>query len=86
MDLVGPERVIGKTTVESIQAGAVFGFVGMIDSIVSRMQKEIGKPAQVIGTGGLLNVLIQEVRSIQTIDPFLTLEGLKILYDRNRPG
>lgn len=86
VDLVVPERVIGKTTVESIQAGAVFGFVGMIDSIVSRMQEEIGKPAQVIGTGGLLNVLIQEVRSIQTIDPFLTLEGLKILYDRNRPA
>ena len=69
---------------ESIQSGTVYGFVGVIDNIVSKMQSEIGQPAQVIGTGGVLPVIEKQVQSIQTVDPFLTLEGLRILYQRNR--
>jgi type III pantothenate kinase len=62
----------------------VYGFAGVIESIVSRMQSEIGKPAQVIGTGGVLPVIQKQVKSIKTVDPFLTLEGLRILHYRNR--
>ena len=84
VDIVLPEHVIGKSTKESIQSGTVYGFVGVIDNIVSKMQSEIGQPAQVIGTGGVLPVIEKQVQSIQTVDPFLTLEGLRILYQRNR--
>lgn len=83
VDIVLPEHVIGKSTKESIQSGTVYGFVGVVDNIVSKMQSEIGRPAQVIGTGGVLPVIHKEVQSIQTVDPFLTLEGLRILYQRN---
>jgi len=84
VDIVLPEHVIGKSTKESIQSGTVYGFVGVIESIVSKMQSEIGKPAQVIGTGGVLPVIEKQVKSIKTVDPFLTLEGLRILHYRNR--
>lgn len=86
VDLVKPEHVIGKSTMESIQAGAIYGFVGMIENIVEKMQEELGQTVKVIGTGGLLRVIADQVPKIEIIDPFLTLEGLKILYDRNRQG
>lgn len=84
VDLAVPERVIGRSTMESIQSGTVYGFVGMIDSIVERMQKELGAPAKVVGTGGLIRVIGEQVKSIQTVDDFLTLDGLRIIYERNR--
>ena len=84
VDIVLPEQVIGKSTKESIQSGTVHGFVGVIDSIVSKMQNEIGQPAQVIGTGGVLPVIQKLVKSIKVVDPNLTLEGLRILHYRNR--
>ena len=84
VDLALPERVIGRSTMESIQSGTVYGFVGMIDHIVARMQAEMGNQPRVVGTGGLVNVIADQVTSLQTVDEFLTLDGLRILYEKNR--
>ncbi|QPJ62561.1 MAG: type III pantothenate kinase [Candidatus Nitronauta litoralis] len=84
VDLAVPEYVIGRSTMESIQSGTVYGFVGMIDSIVYRMQKEMKSKARVIGTGGLIGVIAEQVESIEEVDDFLTLEGLSLIYERNR--
>lgn len=70
MDLAVPEYVIGRSTMESIQSGTVYGFVGMIDSIVYRMQKEMKSKARVIGTGGLIGVIAEQVESIEEVDDF----------------
>lgn len=83
VDLAVPEHVIGRSTMESIQSGTVYGFVGMIDSIVNRMQKEMESKARVVGTGGLIGVIAEQVESIDEVDDFLTLEGLNLIYERN---
>lgn len=84
VELSLPERVIGRSTVESIQSGAVNGFMGMIDSIVKKIREELGTKAKVIATGGIVDWLGEKTETIDTIDPFLTLEGLKIIYEKNR--
>ncbi|MCH8208537.1 MAG: type III pantothenate kinase [Nitrospinae bacterium] len=86
VDLVVPDRVIGRSTVESIQCGTVYGFLGMIDNIVAKMREELGGECRVIGTGGLLKVIADQAKSLDTIDPFLTLDGLRIIHEKNRPS
>jgi type III pantothenate kinase len=79
-----PENVIGKNTVESMQAGAVFGFAGQVDYIVKKMKKELGGNAKVIATGGLAHMIAKETKSIDVINEMLTLQGLKFIYDMNK--
>ncbi len=79
-----PERVIGRSTVESIQSGAVYGFVGMIESVVKNIRQELGPEARVIGTGGIVDWIAGKTDVIETTDPFLTLDGLRIIHERNR--
>ena len=82
IELAPPRSVIGRSTVEALQAGLVLGTAAEVDGIVERMQKELGS-ATVIATGGLAPVVIPECHTIDHHDPWLTLEGLRIVFDRN---
>lgn len=84
IELIKPRRVICRNTVSSMQAGVIFGFVGQVDEIVSRMKQELGTDAYVVATGGLARLMSEESRTIQKVDPFLTLEGLRLVYHRNK--
>lgn len=85
VSLKAPAKVLGKNTVESIQAGIVFGAVGQIDELVSRIKNEIGEPVKrVIATGGLAELVSGISKTIDGIDPTLTLDGLNIVYNKLR--
>ena len=82
VEIIRPKTVIGTDTAGSIQAGLLFGYVGLVDSLVRRMEQELGHSCYVIATGGLASVITPESSTIQTIEPLLTLEGLELLYRR----
>jgi type III pantothenate kinase len=83
VELLAPRNVIGKSTVESIQSGAVFGYSGQVDALVDRFQAELGQ-CTVLATGGLAEPIIRHSRTIQHYEPWLTLQGLRIIFERNR--
>ncbi|WP_406677531.1 type III pantothenate kinase [Moorella sp. ACPs] len=83
VELIRPPRVIGKNTVACMQAGIMYGFIGQVEGIVSRMKAEMGGRAVVVATGGLAGLIAPEVSCIDKVDPLLTLEGLRIVYERN---
>lgn len=84
VEIVRPEKVIGKNTVASMQSGIVYGYVGLIDGIVNRMKKEMGDNPFVVATGGLAQLIAAESEAIDEVDDYLTLKGLRIIYSRNR--
>jgi type III pantothenate kinase len=84
VDIVKPASVIAKNTVNSMQAGIFFGYVGMVDEVVHRMKAESRDNPRVIATGGLAALIAPESKTIEEIDEYLTLDGLRILYQRNR--
>jgi type III pantothenate kinase len=80
-----PERVIGKTTTSALQSGLVYGFAGQVDAIVGRIRDELQAPkAAVIGTGGLAELIAPHSETITTVDPELTLQGLRLVWELNR--
>ena len=80
---VPPDNVIGKDTIGSIKSGIIFGYAGLVDGIVRRMQKEMGTDPKVIATGGLADLLFDVSETIEAVEPSLTLEGLRIIANQS---
>ncbi len=85
VDIERPENAIGKTTVQSMQSGAVRGYVGALSGIITDIREELGSNARVIATGGMGRMMAEYCDLIDEVDPNLTLEGLRLIYENNRP-
>jgi type III pantothenate kinase len=83
VDYATPPGVIGKTTVGGLQSGLVYGFAGQVDGIVGRIREELGADAPAIATGGLADLVAPHSRTIERVDPFLTLDGLRLVWELN---
>lgn len=83
VEWVRPKKAIGTSTVTAIQSGLIFGYAGLIEGIVTRIQDELGKKAMVVATGGYAELVAGETKVIDTVNPDLTLMGLKFLYEMN---
>ena len=86
VEFTPPRSPIGKGTVEAIQSGALYGHAGLVDGIVERISEEMGGSPVVIATGGLSSTIVPHCRRVDTTDEYLTLEGLRLIYDLNQGG
>ena len=85
VEIAKPRTVIGKTTTGALQSGLLFGYAGVVASMVGRIRSELGEGARVVATGGLAGLVASETTAIEKVEPFLTLEGLRIIFEKNRP-
>ncbi len=83
VDFVEPSSVIAKNTATSLQSGLVYGFAGQVDGIVEQIRGELGVEAQTVATGGLADLIAPNAHTLERVDPFLTLEGLRLVWERN---
>jgi type III pantothenate kinase len=79
-----PETVIGRNTIASIQSGIIYGYAGLVDEVVDRIKKEMAGEPYVVATGGLAEMIAPQTRNIKEINPMLTLEGLRLVFEMNR--
>lgn len=86
VEIKKPKKAIAKNTVDSMQAGIVYGYIGLTEHIIRVIQKEYPEPLKVISTGGLGRIIFNETKLIDVYDPDLTFKGLKIIYDRYKKG
>lgn len=86
IELARPAQVIGGSTVESMQSGAFYGFLGQVEGVVARFRAELGPETRVIATGGLAELLSAATQCVDHVDPYLTLEGLRLLWQEQRAG
>ncbi len=84
VEILKPPSVIGKTTITSMQSGAFYGFIGQVDYIVKKIRSELGQQAKAIATGGLARLISSESETIEEVNSFLTLEGLRLIHERNQ--
>jgi len=86
VDFVAPETAIGKTTESALRSGLVYGFAGQVDGIVRRIRAELGdEAAPVVATGGLAELIAPHASTVEHVDPFLTLQGLRLVWELNAP-
>lgn len=84
IELEKPKKVIGRNTVHAMQAGIIFGYAGQVDGIVERIARELKTQPKVVATGGLAELIASETRTIEEVNSQLTLEGLRLIYERNQ--
>ena len=85
IELVPPKTVVCRSTIQGMQAGIIYGYVGQIDEIVRRIKTELAMEMKVVATGGFARMVAKESQTIDKVDHFLTLTGLRVLYERNQP-
>lgn len=84
IEIKKPKTAIGRTTVTSMQSGLYFGYIGLITNIIEEISKELGEGIKIVATGSFASQIYQDISSIKHLEPFLVLEGLKIIHDRNK--
>lgn len=84
VELIHPKRAIGRNTVAAMQSGIIYGYVGLIEGLVARIQKELGDKAKVVATGGFAELLAEETSVIEVVNPDITLIGLRLIYEMNQ--
>jgi type III pantothenate kinase len=85
IDLTPPRSLIGKGTVDAIRSGVIYGFAAQVDGILDRIRDELGDETEAIATGGLAQTVVPYCEGIDAVDPVLTLTGLRLIHERNRP-
>jgi type III pantothenate kinase len=84
VELARPKKAIGSNTPTAMQSGIIFGYAGLIDGVVTRIQEELGEKATVVATGGYSSIIAKETRTVDKVNPNLTLIGIKVIHDLNR--